>query len=266
MSHAAKQLRKVQSARPHRRGGFTLLELILAMTMVAMLSLSLYAAMSTAFKAKTAAERAIAPARAIAIAADLVGKDLESVVLPSPVTIQLAQDPTNQTLPLFVAGSFTGIQESGNGGEAGWMEFTAVGNDGQPDGVPLSAGMRRIDIGLRTDMDPPSLVRRIQRNVLSVNETEPLEEGICRNVKSFAIRYFDGTDWYETWDSTALVDAKSQPALPMIVQIELVLNINDWQQPGQQPNTYSITRMIPINIAKPVDPDATVAITAGRIQ
>ena len=35
---------------------------------------------------------------------------------------------------------------------------------------------RRITIGLRTDMDQPSLVRRIQRNVLPVNELEPLLE------------------------------------------------------------------------------------------
>ena len=69
MSHARKQLPTVRAARLHRAAAFTLLELILAMTMVAMLSLSLYAAMSTAFKAKTP-PRAIAPRSVDLIAAE----------------------------------------------------------------------------------------------------------------------------------------------------------------------------------------------------
>ncbi|HEV8292326.1 MAG TPA: type II secretion system protein GspJ, partial [Tepidisphaeraceae bacterium] len=44
----------------------------------------------------------------------------------------------------------------------------------------------------------------------------PEEEILCRNVRSFALRYYDGTQWYEEWDSTQMGDI-----LPLAVQVDL---------------------------------------------
>lgn len=236
------------------RSGFTLLELILAMTMVALLTLSLYAAMNTAYKAKAAGERSILPLRATAIAADMMARDLESVVMPDKDTIIMANDPTQ--LLNIVCGSFLGTKESNGAGDADTIEFYAIGSDGLPDDVPLSEGVRKITIGLNPSGpdDKPALVRRVQRNVLSIEELQPEEEVICRDVRSFTVTYFDGTNWIDTWDSTVMCSDMNStiPAIPMLVQIELVINLKGYQQPGQDPDTYRITRTIPLPIAKPV--------------
>lgn len=237
------------------RSGFTLLELILAMTMVAVLTVTLYSAMSTAYKAKTAGERAIQPLRAVSIAADMIGRDLESVMMPDPQIVNLtnaAATPVNMT-----SGPFYGTKQSSGNGSADWIEFYCVGGDGTGSDLPLTEGIRKVSIGLNTDGAEPVLVRRIVRNAMlstSMTESEPEEEVICPKVRSFAVSYFDGTTWLDEWDSTlTFSDANGTiPTIPMMVQIEMVLNVDGWQQPGQEPNTYKITRMIPLAIAKPV--------------
>ena len=52
----------------HHRSGFTLIELIVAMGMVAILSVSLYASLRIAFRAKDSAEKTIEPARTAELA------------------------------------------------------------------------------------------------------------------------------------------------------------------------------------------------------
>jgi type II secretory pathway pseudopilin PulG len=245
--------------RSKRLAAFTLLELILAMTMVSMLSISLYAAMSTAYKAKASAERAIKPARAVSIAMDVIVADLEGTVVPNPNSTTAAQDPSQQvgtTIPWFLAGTFYGMHQSGGTGEADWVEFHTLGSDGIPD-VPMTEGIRKV--AYRVDNDDNGvqcLIRDVTHNLLTDQQTTPESEVLVRNVRSFKVTYYDGTDWYEDWDSTQLVDTSTPtalPAIPMLVQIELVLNIDDWQQPGQEANTYTVTRMVHLALAKPVD-------------
>lgn len=247
----------------HRlRGGFTLLELILAMSMVAMLTVTLYSAMSTAYKAKTAGERAIKPLRAVSIAADMIGRDLESIMMPDPQSVTILNS-LSTVVPNITSGPFYGTKQSSGNGSADWIEFYAVGGDGTGSDLPLSEGIRKVSIGLNTDGEVPNLVRRIVRNPMissQLSESEPEEEVICPNVRSFTVTYFDGTTWVDEWDSTMLYSSDATtsatgtgiPAIPMIIKIEMVLNVDNWQQPGQEPNTYMVTRMIPIPIAKPV--------------
>ena len=58
--------------------GFTLLELIIAMSMVAVLTMSLYSSLSTAYKAKQSADRAIMPIRAGTLAIELTKEAAEA--------------------------------------------------------------------------------------------------------------------------------------------------------------------------------------------
>ena len=54
----------------------------------------------------------------------------------------------------------------------------------------------------------------------SIESGEPDEEAvICRNVRTFFVRYYDGQQMLETWDSTQLNNA-----LPMAVEITLELD------------------------------------------
>jgi prepilin-type N-terminal cleavage/methylation domain-containing protein len=213
-----------------RGRGFSLLELILAMTMAAMLALSLYTAMSVTIRARRSAALAVEPTRAAVIAADLLRRDLESVLPPTGV----------------LAGPFIGVHLAGtSGGDSDTAQFCTIGADPRPiDAIspPLSEGIRRVELLVIEDASPPLLVRRVTRNLLASTEPQVEDEIICRGVRSFSLRYFDGLSWQENWDSTTLGDV-----LPMAVSITLELDDPALQTPRR------ITRVVPLSCAQPSD-------------
>jgi type II secretion system protein J len=183
------------------QSGFTLLELILAMAMISMLAVSLYATLRVAFKARDSATAGIAPMRSTNIALDLLGQDLES-----------ALPPTGLLAGAFLAQHLGDVQNSQD-----TVEFYCISSSDSLD-APNSAGFRKIDVGLIQSPDGKGylLVRRITNNLLSPQEVVPEDEILCRNVRSFALRYYDGAQWYEEWDSTQMGDL-----LPLAVQVDL---------------------------------------------
>ena len=236
----------------HRRSnsGFTLLELILALSMVAMLSLTLYAALTVTVRAKERAYAAVAPVRTTMLAADIVRQDLESVL------------PCKQLL----AGPFIGTSQGGAdvldfyclGSDVGWHapptdQQQQGGGMGQGLGLglapatdaPWSDGPRHVVLQLRTDLQPPSLVRSVTRNLLAPTTPTPEDEILCRNVKSFTLRYFDGSVWQDNWDSTTLGDV-----LPVAVEMTLEAVMDD-EKPGQPAKIYKVTRVFPLACAQP---------------
>jgi type II secretion system protein J len=207
--------------------GFTLLELILALAIGVMLASALFVTLSIAFKAKRTAEAAVTPGRTTSIVADLIGRDLENCVVPNATDGALA-------------GPFEGVQQGGGNGESDAVDFYCVGSDGMDNDSPTSDGIRHVELAIDSNANPPTLVRRVWRNLLSPQDNGPdTEEILCRNVKSFALAYFDGTDWQTDWDSTVTTVPNS---LPTAVQITLVLNNS------ADPNLpYQIERTIPIS-------------------
>jgi prepilin-type N-terminal cleavage/methylation domain-containing protein len=235
---------------PAAATGFTLLELVIAMAMVAMLSLTLYTSLTIAITGKRAAERAIRPTRTVAVAIDLIGRDLEALFPPNATNRDDVLNNTtteNGTLPFFGLG-FYGTNTGGGSN----LQVCCVGTDGTP-GVPLSEGIRQVELTVANDeKGGVVLVRRVNRNLLNPNPVIPADEILCRNVQSFTARYFDGTSWYEEWDSDSMSDTQSNPAVPMAVELTVVLTLPDPQKPESTPRPYQFRRVIPIACAKPV--------------
>jgi hypothetical protein len=100
-------------------------------------------------------------------------------------------------------------------------------------------------IALRTDVQPPSLVRSVTRNLLAPTLPLPEDEVLVRNVKSFTLRYFDGSAWQDQWDSTSVGDI-----LPPAIEMTIETYIDD-PKPGQPPSLYRVTRVFPLACAKP---------------
>jgi len=231
-----------RAPRRQRRSGFTLMELSLAMGMMAMLALTLYMSLAIALRARDSAAASVGPVRAATVAADLVRQDLESVLPPSG----------------NLAGPFIGYMDSSlPGGRSDNVEYYCVGNDAaRIVDSPLAEGIRKVDLLVRTDVNPPVLVRQVYRNLLAQAEMPPEEEVLCRNVKSFSLRYFDGTLWQDQWDSTTMGDV-----LPTAV--EMTLDIDYPQKPGQPATPYRVVRVIPLACAKPA---TTTGGTTGGLQ
>jgi type II secretion system protein J len=222
-------------------GGFTLVELIVALSIAALLTFTLYASLHVAFRARRTAEEHVRPMRAATIAADLISQDLQCVMPPTGL----------------LAGAFTGTQQAGaaGGARADMLDFYCVGEDFTPNQQtqPTDEGLRHVQIAIRADVDPPVLVRRVWRNLLTTTQQDPDEEIICRGVRSLQLRYFDGTTWQDAWEST------SDNTLPVAVELTMDVQKDPSQASLSRPastfndssDLYHITRVVPLSCAAP---------------
>ena len=244
-----------------RRRGFTLLELLLAMTMTAIVAGSLYAAMRIGFRAEAAAEAAVEPVRTADLSMGLLRPDFESAVAPSGVLrgAFTGKDQTGDggapadTLEFYTLGDplDPAAQAAATGTNAGGMGAGGIGAGGTgagfgrsntsmsvsggsgygPNGayanfVPGSGDVRMIDLLVVPSQTGNVLVRRVTTNLLSPSTPPYYDEVVCRGVRSFNLRYFDGSDWLDQWDSTLQDNAS-----PTAVEVTLELQRGDADQP-----------------------------------
>lgn len=182
---------------------FTLLELLVAMTLMVVVATCLYSALYTGFRARRSALLAVEPTSLAINAIELLKQDIYGVLPPSGV----------------LAGAFIGTDSIGiNGVDADSLEFYTThiyADEDHPVG-----GLGKIELVLEEDTDYDRadyrLVRRVTTNLLPPRAVDPEEQVLCRNVTSLNLRYFDGESWLDEWDSTA--DANS---LPLAVEIEI---------------------------------------------
>lgn len=189
----------------HRRQprAFTLLELLVATAMTAVLAGSLYATLHVAFKARRTATESVEHVRRAELAVGLLRADIESAVVPRGI----------------LAGGFLGedaTDAAGRPSDVLMLHCTA-------DGAQVTEGVgdvRMVEFACESadDGEGTVLVRRLTRNLLATRVEEPAEEVICRGVRSFDLRYFDGVDWQDKWDSAAQGNA-----LPRAVEVTLEL-------------------------------------------
>lgn len=205
-----------------RQPGFTLLEVLVALSMVCILSLSLYASLRVAFKAREAAANVVAPGRAVGVAMDLIRQDLENALAPTVIAptggggAVVSATPGASLTPVLI-GAFVG--ETDNSGAV--LDFYCMGHGyGDTTDPTQAGGVRHVELALETAQGEAdsSLVRRVWRNVMPSpgQEPDPEVEVLCRGVKSLALSYYDGTAWSDSWDSTA-----QDNAVPTAVQVTL---------------------------------------------
>ena len=183
------------------RKGFTLLEVLVAATMTALLAGTLYATLSIAFKARRAATEEVANFRGAELAADFICAELRSAVVPNGI----------------LAGTFTGTDGTGMAGrESDTVSFyrTADATDqdvGQGDIMKVELACE--DSSQVVGMD---MVRHVRRNLLAPVVYDMPGEVLCRNVLALNFRYFDGMSWLDSWDSTTVDNS-----LPLAVEVDL---------------------------------------------
>jgi len=190
-----------------RQKGFTLLEMLVAMAMIAVLAGSLYATMRIACAARTTSEGALAPATAAEAFFDALGRDL-ACALP-PVGI--------------LAGLFTGVDgdDDATGAASDTVEFST-----RPISTPgTAAGIIRVAYSLASDGDARQVRRQITSNLLAPEQEQPQEELLCRQVTALNFRYFDGSQWFDVWDSTAAGDI-----LPLAVEVVIGLTVGGQEE------------------------------------
>ncbi|MDY7010190.1 MAG: type II secretion system protein GspJ [Planctomycetota bacterium] len=208
---------------------FTLLEMLVATAMTAVLAGSLYATLHVAFRARRSASESIEPVRKTQLALELLRADIQSAVVPKGV----------------MAGSFLGenrTDDSGRDCDSLLLHCTGAG----PSQPQQSGDIRMIELSCEpVDVGAGQiLVRRITPNPLATDIDETPQEVLCRGVHAFNLRYFDGEQWQDSWDS-----ATRDNLLPLAV--EVTLQLQSEQEAKQDDGGYCASGVFLIPCSSP---------------
>jgi type II secretion system protein J len=201
--------------------GFTLLEMLIATALVALVAAALYSSLFVAFKAKSTAADTVENLHRGQRAIELVQADVQSAVVPGGT---LAGDFIGN------AGTKTGQASP----DTDILSFYSAAMDIAPDtGI---GDLKRIEYVYElSGKDELTLVRLVTTNLLPVGGVTPTpkREVIARGLCNFTVQYFDGLTWYDTWDSTTTdPDSTQAKALPKAIEVILEFK-SDSNHPGQ---------------------------------
>ncbi len=230
------------------RQAFTLIELVVAMAIVAIMAVSLYASVRIAFKSQASAEAAVEPSRTAELAMEFIRQDLDNACPPAGNNGQIALATGR------LCGDFIGNDSLGNNNkDSDDLNFFTTAEAAEH---PSANGeVKNVELLITSTQNSADqvLVRRVTRNLLSALVPTPDEEVLCRGVVGFNLRYYDGTTWNDSWDSTAVSNA-----LPTAVEVTLEL---------ERPNTvggvqtYRFTRVFTMSCATPPSDDTNDSST-----
>ena len=208
---------------------FTLIEMLLAVAICAIVLVAINGVFATAVRLRDKTSDAVEEALPANRAMDMVVRDLKGTVGPGG----------------YLAGDFKcGAQAmgatmglSGEAGSAGLDFFTSTGtmNDKTPWGdiqevfYELKAPTDKNQAGME-------LVRCINRNLLATTTTTPEIQTLLGNVQTLHFDCFDGTQWRDTWDTSA-----GDTNLPVAVRIRVQLAA---KQGGTDPNQQPLEMLV----------------------
>jgi type II secretion system protein J len=168
--------------------GFTLIEVLVALSMAAILAVSLSASLKIAFDAQASAQKAVEPSRTGELAMELIRSDLQNAMQPKTNSVMI--------------GSFEGTNQTNGSAEADDLVFYTTSF--APEHTDANGEIKEVELTVEQQPNGElDLVRRVSANLTAEVQPAPDEEVICRNVTGFALQYFDGSNWNQTWDSTA---------------------------------------------------------------
>ena len=198
------QTHSTSYSQPQR--GFTLLELLIAMAVFAVLSVLAYSGLWSVLSSKTATEQQMEQLQKLQWAMMTMGRDFGQLV-DRPV-----RDELGGTLPAI---------QSGQGKEQ-LLEFTRAGRV-NPANLPRSH-LQRVSYRLQDGQ----LERLYWHHLDRPHETIPVALPLLDNVNSIEIRYFDNQgQTHESWPPIN-VQLGAAANLPRLAAIEMVFDLENW--------------------------------------
>jgi len=193
---------------------FTLLELILAILVFAIVLSAIHVVFFTALRLRNRTSDAIERALPLQQALGIIKRDLANVVPPGgALSGQLQSTPT------------TAAPGNSMNRANGPQFYTAVGiiDDYQP-----WSEIQRVSYFLAapTNNAPGmDLFRSVTRNLLPTTQEEADDQFLMSGVDSITFQYYDGNNWKDTWDSTQADSATGLTNnLPRAIKLSLALH------------------------------------------
>jgi type II secretion system protein J len=210
---------------------FTLIEMLLAVAICAIVLLAINGVFATAVRLRERTSEAVEDAMPINHALDVLYKDLKGTVGPGG----------------FYAGDFKcGVQAvgatmglSGEAGSAGLDFYTSTGiiSDKAP-WSDLQEVLYELKAPTDRNQTGRDLVRCINRNLFPTTTQTPEVQRLMGNVQTLEFECYDGAQWHPTWDTSV-----SETNLPVAVRVRIQLAA----QPGQETvNAQPLEMFIPL--------------------
>lgn len=228
--------------------GFTLLELLLAIAVFAIVLGAIQVVFFSAIKLRNKTSDAVERALPLQQTLGVIKRDLANLVPPGG-TLSGALQSTPTVSP-------TGSTMSGSmNHQTGPQFYTAVGivDDNAPWGE-----IERVSYFLApaTNNTPgQDLYRSVTRNLLPAMQEESEDQFLMSGVENIAFQYYDGAGWQDTWDSTA-VDAATGLTnnLPTAIKLALQLHTENYASGTPAP----VELIVPIAVLARTNAVATI--------
>lgn len=208
---------------------FTLIEMILAIGIAALVLIAINAVFFTALHLRDATQTLVDESTPVQQTFTTLRRDLECATPPQPNGI-LSGD--------FKAGN---VSSAGISQPVAVEMYTATGT--LSENAPWG-DIQKVTYELKnpTDQNSPGkdLIRSVTRNLLTMTTPEMEDQWMMSGVESIQFSCFDGVQWDNTWDTTAVTSANTN--LPVAVRVEI-----------QTVATGGNARPQPIEIFVPID-------------
>lgn len=215
------------------RAAFTLLELLIAVIAFAIVLAAINGVFYSGLKLRNRSAASLEKSLPLTQALTILKRDLANLAVPSTNDAkfigELQSTPSSSSStqqPKF--GSLQGATggASGQNGQIGpnFYTFSGILDSDTPWPTVQKVAFLLTDSTNRNALGK-DLVRAVTRNLLPVNGTEedPVEQLLLTDVADLQFLYHNGTDWQETWDSTASDTMK----LPRAIKVQIQLAAED---------------------------------------
>lgn len=189
---------------------FTLMEMILAIGVAAIVLITVNAVFFSAMRLRNATEEAVHNAAPLDQTLTMMERDLECVVTPTNGTTKVLSGD-------FRVGN---VVSAGNGQPVAIEMFTATG--GLSENEPWG-DIQKVTYELRAPANGngpgKDLIRSVTRNLLSPTTPTAEDQWMMGGVESITFSCYDGSQWWNTWDTTGLTSVNTN--LPVAVRVDI---------------------------------------------
>jgi type II secretion system protein J len=206
---------------------FTLIEMILAIGIAAMVLIAVNAALFGSLRLRDTTSAGVDAATPLDQTMTFLRRDLQCCVTP-----------TNGTSKVLSGDFKVGNVSSPGVPEPTAIEmFTATG--ALSDNAPW-ADIQRVTYELRQPSGNPAgkeLIRSVTRNLLTLTTPVVDDQLMLSGVESITFSCYDGTQWQDTWDTTGVTSVNTN--LPLAVRVDIQMSGSD--------NAAPIELVVPID-------------------
>ncbi len=198
---------------------FTLIEVILALAIFAIVLVAINTAFFAALRLRQHTSEAVENAIPLTRVLSLLRRDLQNAVPPGGVLM----GDFRSAGPSGTATS-KGAPSSIAGGQYGGLDFfttTGALSDEAPWGDVQEVNYQLMDPLDKAHYYGKDLVRSVTRNLLAISTQSADVQRLLSNVDSLDFFYWDGTQWRDTWDTSA-----GDTNLPLAVRVRLQMAVD----------------------------------------